>query len=132
VFPRRWRESSISPALRSYHPGEGFDYLAIIYNAKSKGGLEPQLESQFVLYKNEEEYIKGNIDIASFRGVDDLEGIPIAQRLTFGKKMDEGDYVLQLLVTDKQAKKKFRSAVQAIDFRICEESEPGCETSSLR
>jgi hypothetical protein len=38
-----------SPAIRSYLPGEGFDYMAIAYNAKMIRA--PELESQFVLFK---------------------------------------------------------------------------------
>lgn len=107
-----------SPAIRSYVPGEGFDYLAMIYNAKSKGSAEPQLESQYILFRDGKEFLKGDIEAVEPHGTESLQAIPIAKTLALGKMIAEGDYVLQLQVRDKQSDKKSRKAVQAIDFEI--------------
>jgi hypothetical protein len=121
--PVNWKEMPDSPALRSYPPGGGFDGIAIIYNAKSDKESEPQLESQFTIYKDGKEYSKGDLDAVNLGGVEDLARIPVAKRLTFGNGMEAGDYVLQLTVTDKKARKKSSTAAQAIDFTIRKKSE---------
>jgi hypothetical protein len=109
-----------SPAIRSYLPGEGFDCLAIVYNAKRKKSAEPQLESRFILFRDGKEYSKGNPEAVDLHGIDNMETISIVRRLTFGKMIEKGEYILQLQVREKQTDKKYRTAVQAIDFEIRE------------
>jgi hypothetical protein len=38
--------------------------------------------------------------------------------MQLGAKISPGDYVLQVVVTDKLAKEKYRVATQAMDFEI--------------
>jgi len=92
--------------------------MVVVYNAKREKRQAPELETQFVLFKDDEEFVRGNINPVSLRGVDDLFGIPVSRRLLFNETMDPGKYVLQLMVTDKKAKKKHGVATQAIDFEI--------------
>ena len=107
-----------SPALRSYLPGEGFDYLTMVYNAKNKEGLQANLESQVTIFKDGEKYFEGKREDVDLHGVGDLGRIPIMKRLVFDSKMGEGAYLLQLAVRDKQNKDQSRTASQAIDFEI--------------
>ncbi len=109
-----------SPAIRSYLPGEGFDCLAIVYNAKRKKSTEPQLESRFILFRDGKEYFKGNPEAVDLHGIDNIEMISIVRKLTFGKMIERGKYILQLQVREKQTDKKYRTAVQSIDFEIRE------------
>jgi VWFA-related protein len=110
-----------SPALRSYLPGEGFDYLTMVYNAKNKEELQPNLESQVTIFKDGEKYFEGKREDVDLHGVGDLGRIPIMKRLVFDSKMGEGAYLLQLAVRDKQNKDQSRTASQAIDFEIRKE-----------
>ena len=110
------QETRKSPAIRSYLPGERFDYMVVAYNAKEKQA--PDLETQFVLFKDDEEFVIGNILPVSTEGIDGFFGIPITRRLLFEETMEPGKYVLQVTVTDNQAKKKNGTASQAIDFEI--------------
>jgi hypothetical protein len=110
-----------SPALRSYLPGEGFDYLTMVYNAKNKEGPQPNLESQVTIFKDGEKYFEGKREDVDLHGVGDLGRIPIMKRLVFDSKMGEGAYLLQLAVRDKQNKDQSRTASQAIDFEIRKE-----------
>ena len=112
------QEKRKSPAIRSYFPGEGFDYLVIAYNAKWKKERAPELETQFILFKDDEEFVRGDINPVGLKETDDFLGIPITRRLFFEETIDPGKYVLQLMVTDKQAKKKDSIATQVVDFEI--------------
>jgi hypothetical protein len=107
-----------SQAFRRYLPGESFDYMAVIYNAKTKEGLKPDLESQFVLFKNGNEIFRSKPEAVSIGGVKDFKRIAIKKRLKLEKTMQPGDYVLQLQVRDKQANEKQSLVAQILDFEI--------------
>ena len=113
-----WQTPARSPALRSYLPGEGFDYVVIAYNGKEVGKASPELESQILLFKDGQEFSKGAIEDVDIGGVKDPSMIPIVKRLVFGEKLEPGDYVLQFGIRDKNPIKKMRATIQAIDFQI--------------
>ena len=110
------QEGRKSPAVRSYLPGEGFDYAVFIYNAKKKKDIE--LETQFILYKDEEEFVIGEIVPIRLEEKEDFFSIPIVRRLSFKETISPGNYLFQFTVTDKRSKKKDSAATQAIDFEI--------------
>lgn len=112
------RDPRRSPALRNYLPGDSFEYTAVIYNAKSKENLNPDLELQYVLYKDGGELFKSEPEAVRLEGVSDFDSIPIRKRLLLEKTAEPGDYVLQLLVKDKLAKEKQSLAAQTLDFQI--------------
>jgi VWFA-related protein len=111
-----WQAVDRSPSLRSFFPGEGFDYLAVIYNASTKQNQPPKLELMCRIFKDGKEYFAGNPEDIYISGVEDLGRIPIVKRLNFDNKMPEGMYVFQLVVTDKR--NRSRTVAQAIDFEI--------------
>jgi hypothetical protein len=113
-----WQTPARSPALRSYLPGEGFDYVVIAYNGKEAGKASPELESQILLFKDGQEFSKGAIEDVEVNGAKDPNMIPIVKRLVFGEKLEPGDYVLQFGIRDKNPIKKMRATMQAIDFQI--------------
>jgi VWFA-related protein len=115
---RKWQASRKSPARRSYMAGEGFDYMAILYNPKSKGSRAPDLESQLTIFKDGKELYKGNPEEIDPRGIDDLGRIPIVKRLDFNAQVEEGTYQLQLEVTEKRVGGKSNSTFQTVDFEI--------------
>ncbi len=39
-------------------------------------------------------------------------------RLSLGRNMPPGEYVLQIIVTDKLGRSKFNRAVQTLDFEV--------------
>jgi hypothetical protein len=47
-----------------------------------------------------------------------LEYIRVVGRLRLGPDLTPGEYVLQVIVTDKLAKEKYRSATQWMDFEL--------------
>ena len=107
-----------SQAHRSYLPGQSFEYMAVIYNAKYKKKAAPLLESQVVLYRDGEELRRSEAEAIDLNGISDFDRIPIRRKLTLENTLQPGDYVLQLLVRDKQAKEKESRAAQALQFEI--------------
>jgi hypothetical protein len=114
---KKWRALSKSPALRVYRPGESFDYMMFVYNANSKDGKASKLELRSTLFKDGQIYSQETEDI-DLKGMDGPGRIPILRRLILNT-MDDGDYLLQLTVTDKLS--SARTAAQAIDFQIRKE-----------
>lgn len=112
------RDESRSPALKSYFPGDHFEYMSVIYNAKHEKEAAPELESQFVLFKDGNELSKNEMQPLDVSGDDNFNKIPIRRRLLLGDSLEGGDYVLQLLVQDKQRNKKSGLASQSLSFEI--------------
>ena len=106
-----------SRAFRIYQPGEEFDYAAVIYNAKGSENLKPDLEYQFVLYKDGSEIVKSLPASVDTRPVNDFGRIPIRRRLMLDSSMQPGNYTLQLVITDKRAKEN-SVAAQTLEFEI--------------
>ena len=106
-----------SQALRKYRPGESFDYMAIIYNAKAEEGLTPDLESQYVLYRNGSEIFKSRPEPVDVRSAKDFRKISVSKKLKLDNTLQPGDYVLQLQVTDKRMRER-NLAAQTLDFEV--------------
>jgi VWFA-related protein len=118
LAPTMQRDLSRSPALRTYAPGESIEYMALVYNANLKD-KKPDLESQFILFKDGEEYKKGEPQTVDFDGVADFTRIPIRKKMILGTEMPKGDYVLQLQVKDKlESSKKNSLAIQTLNFVV--------------
>jgi len=113
-LPPRYR----NPAHKEFRPGESFDYMTVIYNAKTKKANPPDLESQIVLYRNGIRLFNSEVQEVDLSGVRDFKRIPVRKTLKIEDTMQSGDYVLQFLVKDRKAKEKESLAVQTLDFRI--------------
>jgi len=112
------RDESRSPALRSYLPGDHFEYMSVIYNAKHEKEAAPELESQFVLFKDGTELTKSELQPLDMGSAENPNRIPVRRRLLLGNSLESGDYVLQLLVRDNQRNKKSGLASQSLSFEI--------------
>jgi hypothetical protein len=112
------RDESRSPALRSYLPGDHFEYMSVIYNAKHEKEAAPELESQFVLFKDGTELTKSELQPLDMSSAENPTRIPVRRRLLLGDSLESGDYVLQLLVRDNQRNKKSGLASQTLSFGI--------------
>ena len=121
-YPILTRDENKSPALRRFLPGESFEYVAVVYNAKynakAKEKQPPELELQVVLFRNGREVYRTEPEAVNLQGLSDFARIPVRKRMTFGKGMEPGEYILQLRVRDKQAKKKYSLASQALGFEV--------------
>jgi VWFA-related protein len=110
-----------SPARKDFLPGENFEYMTVIYNAKTKKENPPELESQIVLYRDGIEIHKSEPEAIDLTGVRDFKRIPIRRKLQLEDSMQPGDYILQFLVRDKQAKEKESLTAQTLSFRVIEQ-----------
>jgi len=110
-----------SPALRAYTIGDRLQALAMIYNADDKAVADAEIELQTILYKDGDEFVRIEPKPVSPAVAGNLEGIPIWQALTGGFDLPPGDYLLQLVVTDKKNNRKQEgTASQTLSFTIME------------
>ena len=107
-------------AVRKLRRGMVMEYAYYIYNARlDKATRRPQLETQIKLFRNGQQVYTGKVR--------DFTGAQIAESGQFvgggafqiGGELETGEYVLQVIVTDRLAKDdKYRTATQWIDFDI--------------
>ena len=108
-----------SPAVRIFRGGMDLDYAFLIYNAQTDPKPNrPQLESQVLLLRDGKQIFAGNVNAIEMGEQPDLKRIPASGRLRLGTDLAPGEYVLQIIITDKLAKEKYRSATQWMDFEI--------------
>ena len=109
-----------NPADNSYLPGDSFEYMAVVYNAKTKKDNPPDLQCRVVLYRDGIEVLKSGEETIDTGAAGDFKRIPVRRKLQLEPSLQPGDYVLQFLVTDNNAKKKENLAAQTLSFRIAE------------
>lgn len=112
------RDDGRSPALRQYAAGDNFRHMAVLYHAKVKKEEPADLELQSVLYRDGVEVFRSAPQPLDVRGLTNFDRIPVTQKLTLGKDLAAGDYVLELLARDKRRKEKDGLVSQALDFQI--------------
>jgi len=75
---------------------------------------------QFVLYRDGVEFLRSGRPVSSGKA-GNLEGIPLSLRLTMGTDIPPGDYVLELVMTDRRnSRRQEGRASQAIGFTVVE------------
>ncbi len=111
------KEENKTPALRNYKPGESLEYMAIVYNAKLHNNL-PDLESQYFLFRDGKEIMKGQPQQIEVGSLADFGRIPIRKKMMLGESMQEGNYVLQLVVRDKQDNGRYGLIAQTLNFEV--------------
>ena len=119
-FPVFQAEEVRSPALRTYSSGDVLQIMTMLYNADEKAISDSEIEMDYVLYKDGAEYLRRGKPVSHGSAVN-LDGIPLTMRLTMGTDIPPGDYVLQLIVTDKRnSGRREGYASQAISFTVAE------------
>ena len=112
-------ESDGNPSMRLFHPGKRVDYAVQILNAQEDPATKrPQLESQLFLYRDGQQIYAGKPTSFQPEKIKDANSVMTAGQLQLGSKMEPGEYAMQIVVTDKLAKEKFRTVAQSIDFEI--------------
>jgi hypothetical protein len=104
-------------ARRSFRRGAVIGYGYEIINAKTGAGQQPELEMQARLFRDGEQVLTGKATVAA-GGASDPQRLPASGRLALGRDMAPGEYVLQVVVTDKLAKGKGSTATQSTDFEV--------------
>jgi hypothetical protein len=107
-----------TPAVRIFKPGTPIVYGYQILNAQADNAKKPELEVQTRLFRDGQEVYKGTPKPMEMGPADDPKRLLGGGRMQLGEKITPGDYVLQVVVTDKLAKEKYRMATQSMDFEI--------------
>ena len=105
-FPIFQEDGIRSPALRTYTVGNRLHALAMLYNADAKAVARSEIEIQSFMYKDGKEYLRGESRAVTPNEAKNQDGVSILQRLTITPDMPPGDYLLQLLATDKKNSEK--------------------------
>jgi VWFA-related protein len=112
--PDMRRDQRRNPAIRSYQPGESFEYGTVIYNV-----INPKsLTFQYILFKDGIEVHKSESEALDISSVKDFRRILIRKRLLLDKTMQPGFYVLLIQVKDNWWSNKTNTALQTLDFEI--------------
>jgi VWFA-related protein len=105
-------------AGRSFRRGEPMTYTYEILNAASAAGQSPELEVQTRVFHDGAQVMTDKIALNAAAGLQDPQHLRAAGRLALGRDMASGEYVLQVIVTDKLARNKLNVATQSVDFEI--------------
>ncbi|MDH3492107.1 MAG: VWA domain-containing protein [Acidobacteriota bacterium] len=111
---------SADTALRRFKAGTVLKYGFEVYNAASKSGGRPELEMRTRFYSNGKVTYEGKDNPITLAPGTNGRIIPIMGALNLGSKLTPGDYALQVIITDKLAKKNNRVASQFVYFEIVE------------
>ncbi len=106
----------LSPAIRVFHFDRMFSYLVTVYNAKLDEKGQPSVDVQPRLIRGDQVVWEGQRFPVLLRPGFDPRRIPAGGVLTLGKKTAPGEYVLEILATDRAGKRPPVS--QWIDFEL--------------
>ncbi len=107
-----------SEAVRLFKQGQSVLYGYEVLNAHLDTNKQPQLEAQTRIFREGKQVYEGKPMPLSFMGQVDPKLLVAGGTLKLGAQITPGDYVIQVTVTDKLAKEKYRTASQWIDFEI--------------
>ena len=108
-----------SPALRRFRQGMQLEWGYLIYNAQpDKATGKPQLTSEARLFREGKQvFTGGELPFVAVQASDPRR-LTASGALILGTDLAPGEYVLQIIVTDSLADKKYRVATQWMDFEI--------------
>jgi len=112
-------DAEASPAVRHLRQMMRLEYGLLVYNAgldKSSG--KPKLTTQIRLYRDGKQVFAGSELPFDPTGQTDLGRLLVGGALDLGTDLAPGEYILQIIVSDMLADKKFRVATQWMDFEI--------------
>jgi VWFA-related protein len=108
-----------SPAVRSFKAGHALVYGFYVMNAQLDHEThKPNVETQLRLFRDGKQVYAGKAMPVVTEQQPDMKRLLAGGRLQLGTKMEPGDYVLQVAVTDNAAKEKYRIATQWMDFEV--------------
>jgi len=110
---------SSGPAVRQFRQSDKLIFAYSIYNAQPDAVTHlPQLTAQTRIFRDGKPVFTGNPAAIEVVPQSDLKRVPSVGRLQLGTEFPPGEYVLQIMVTDKLAKEKQQIASQWIDFEV--------------
>jgi len=110
---------SSGPAVRQFRQSDKLIFAYSIYNAQPDAATHlPQLTAQTRIFRDGKPVFTGTPVAIEVVPQSDLKRVPSVGRLQLGTDFPPGEYVLQIMVTDKLAKEKQQIASQWIDFEV--------------
>ena len=103
---------------RVFRTGSVLRYGFDIYNVSAERGQAPQLTSRVRIFRDGKLIFDGKDIPVPVEGKLDAARTNMSGAITLGTAMQPGDYVLQVVVTDRLAKQKHSIATQFIQFEI--------------
>jgi VWFA-related protein len=112
-------DANENPAVRIFKPGRALIYGYQILNAQADhASKKPQVQAQVRLFRDGQQVYQGKPMQLDSTDQPDPKKLVAGGRLQLGTKMQPGDYVLQVIVTDGLAHDKYKIATQAMDFEV--------------
>jgi hypothetical protein len=109
-------------ARRLFRSGAVVPYVYEVFNAqtekKMSANQSPELEVQTRMFRDGEQVFNDKKAVTMGASPSDPRRVKMEGRLSLGRELAPGEYVLQVIVTDKLAKGKFNTAAQSMDFEI--------------
>ena len=106
-----------SAAVRVFHPGSSLLYGYVVLNAQPESAKQNQLEVQTRLFRDGKQIYTGKPNTMEVAAQPDPKRLVAGGTMKLGK-VEPGDYILQVLVTDKLAREKYRTATSYMDFEV--------------
>jgi VWFA-related protein len=110
-------DPNLTPAVRIFKAGTAIVYVYQILNAHADNNKKFQLQIQSRLFREGQEVWAGAPTAMNGDGQKDPKHLIGAGRMQLTQAAP-GHYALQVVVTDKLAKEKYRLAAQSIDFEV--------------
>ncbi len=95
-----------------------YDIMNPVVNAKTGASQHPELEVETRLFHDGAEVRDDKTMMTNAGAASDPQRLRVEGRMTLDRGMTPGEYVLQVIVTDKLAKSKFSTVAQSMDFEI--------------
>ena len=105
-------------ALRQIGVGSVLRYGYEIYNAKLNASHMPALTTKVRVFHDGKIILDGKETPLDLRNQTDMEHLKATGAISIGDKMQPGDYILQVIVTDPLAKAKQQIATQFVQFEV--------------
>lgn len=108
------------PVLRQFHPGEQVTYGLRVYNSRLDPATQAtNLIEQFQLFHHGRQLLAANQKKIELKWQTSGKVLALYGALGLSSKMKPGNYVFQITLTDKLARKrKYSTVTQYIDFEI--------------
>jgi hypothetical protein len=110
------------PARRIFERGTmvlyAYEIMNAAVNTKTEASGPLELEVQTRLFHDGEQVRADKTTPANAGAASDPRRLRVEGRMTLDRDMKPGEYVLQVIVTDKLAKSKFSTVTQSMDFEI--------------
>jgi hypothetical protein len=105
-------------AERIFKPGDALSYQYTIFNAQTDSQGKTDLRVQTRIFRDGQPVYEGQAFVPELARQADQKRLAAGGNMVLAKAIPPGDYVLQVIVTDRLAKQKYQNSAQWMDFEI--------------